>query len=286
MNMLTILTTIVLGALGSRAQAAGQVGLNLPIVEAVQQDGPTSTRWLMSKPFDVTTTYADMPDVRGGYGMADGAGYGGDRPDKRAWEGTLTFLPASLHLYVVEGVDGVAAEAQLITFDRNIRACKKAVSWTAESIVFSDVQPMCIAVFVVEYMLADQSAPFIADMINGRQGTTLDLQMWPPEDVEMRIYELGQTWRVFQQRLPISASDLAILKGANMTGMPLNVDRTARQDAPLFTEQTCVPLWGYCGTVPMCCEADAQCVRKNAYYAQCRDATRPIPDAWDDAITV
>jgi hypothetical protein len=221
--------------------------------------------------------------------MVNDVGYGG-RPAKQAWEGTLTFLPASLHVHVADGADGIVAEAHLMTFDRNDRTCKEAVEWTSNSIVFSDVQPECVSVFVVEYVLSDQSAPFIADMINGRQGgSELDLQMWAPEDGTMRVYEMGQTWRVFEERVPISASDLAILTTAasDVSGpKPLAVDRMALRDAPVFTELTCVPLWGSCGTVSTCCPDDARCERKNSHYAQCRDSTRPIPDDWESAIIV
>jgi hypothetical protein len=94
-----------------------------------------------------------------------------------------------------------------------------------------------------------------------------------------------RTWRVFQRRLPISASDLAILRCEH--------DRYAVERGPygtwtrlLFTEQTCVPFWGYCGTVPMVFASRRPNVIRMLITPNVRDATRPIPDAWDDAITV
>lgn len=294
--MFAIAAFLVVGACAQ--EYAGDVSLKLPIVACVSQEGPTTLRWRAADPFVVTTTLVEgglaeqlEMEMGGGYGTYGDAGYGeSGRLDNPSWEGARTFMPASLHMRSLEGSE-IVAEAHLITFDRNTRACRDAVEWTREGITVAKVEPSCVDVFVAEYTLGDTSSPFVSDLINQRLGDKeVDLQNWAPYTKALRAYtasDMGATWRVFVERMDICQADLDILKDTQSDIM-IRDNGFANRDVKLFYEAcddlTCAPLWDRCDAHHPCCDATAQCVRKNEYYAQCRDSQRAMPLNWDGSV--
>jgi hypothetical protein len=308
MTIVFLKLALCLAAVSQGAHAVdnvNEVNVKLPIVSGVQQSAATSIHWLGTDTLQVTTSYttADETEMlasldtpinratRGTYGedRAVRGTYGEDRGvrmDRADWEGTLKFFPASLYVQAVTGRDdGVVAEARLVAFDQNTRSCKEAVNWTSEGIMLSRVPPSCINVFVVDYTLAEEtSSQFLSDMVNQRiVNETLDLGQWAPDSKALRMYmasNMGPTWRVFQQHPTISLLDLEIVESEPPMGMVLTDDLTIRLASPLFYEKGCIATWGFCGTLPTCCEPKVECVRKNLHYAQCRDRSRDIPEGW------
>lgn len=298
--MLALFTLVLTAFAGVLAQeCAGEVTVELPSVACVHQEGAASLSWRAADPLKLTMTSPTTGDVMVG-------GYGSDSTD-----GAREFMPASLHLERIDmSASGVVAEAHLVTFDYDTPDCMSALRWTLDGVTFPEMRPECVSVFVIEYVLAAESSEFVGDMLSRRISGDVSLQRWAPETKGMRVYTEGPTWHVFVQQMNMSKEDIDKLgSSAPVDYLMLQGRGFTPRGGKLYTEvcdpvapvpdvpppvstaspslaslPKCVPTWDRCSEGHECCDSSARCLRKNAHYAQCRDASRPAPPNWDGTV--